>query len=83
MIRILINLLMTLAIYGCSLPNQIFYHHDAPEEFAKFYATGYAPIKTQMGKNKTEKLLRAICNSTMIVLKIDCMNFHLELESAV
>ena len=47
---------------GCSSYNDkyIEYQLEAPKEFAVLHAIGYAPISSQPGSNKTEKMLNAI-----------------------
>lgn len=60
MTRLIIISLISFVCVGCTTSSQIKYYQEAPAEFAKFYATGYAPIATQQGTNKTEKMLQAI-----------------------
>ena len=60
MIRLILISLLSLLCVSCTTSSQIKYYQEAPKEFAKFYATGYAPIESQQGNNKTEKMLRAI-----------------------
>jgi len=47
-------------LLACTTPSQINYYQAAPPQFAKFSATGYAPIHSQLGNTKTEKVLQAI-----------------------
>ncbi|MGB1299203.1 MAG: LPP20 family lipoprotein [Psychrobium sp.] len=60
MLRLLTAIVTTVLLWGCTSSSQVKYYQEAPKEFAKFYATGYAPINSQMGENKTERMLQAI-----------------------
>lgn len=60
MLRLLTAIVTTVLLWGCTSSSQVKYYQEAPKEFAKFYATGYAPINSQMGENKTERVLQAI-----------------------
>ncbi|MCG7530140.1 LPP20 family lipoprotein [Psychrobium sp. MM17-31] len=60
MLRLLTAIVTTVLLWGCTSSSQVKYYQEAPKEFAKFYATGYAPINSQMGENKTERILQAI-----------------------
>ncbi len=60
MFRLLTIIISAALVWGCTSSSQIKYYQEAPKEFAKFYATGYAPINSQMGDNKTQKVLQAI-----------------------
>lgn len=60
MLRLMFFILFSSLLFGCSSSTLVKYYQKAPEEFAKFSATGYAPISTQYGTTKTEKLLNAI-----------------------
>lgn len=65
MLRLLTAIVTTVLLWGCTSSSQVKYYQEAPKEFAKFYATGYAPINSQMGENKTERILQAIKASTL------------------
>lgn len=69
MARLTILLVILFIISGCSSSTKVNYYQETPTEFAKFYATGYAPINSQSGKTKTEKLLRAITASKLDAYK--------------
>lgn len=60
MIRLLIIIATALLLLACTTSRQVNYYQQPPTQFVKFSATGYAPIATQMGNTKTEKMLHAI-----------------------
>lgn len=60
MLRILIIAFTATLVLGCTTETKINYYQEAPVEFAKFHATGYAPITSQPGNTKTEQVLHAI-----------------------
>lgn len=60
MFRLILFTLLTSFLLGCSTSTLIKYYQKPPEEFAKFSATGYAPVSTQYGTTNTEKILNAI-----------------------
>jgi len=60
MLRLFTVIISVVLIWGCTSSSQIKYYQEAPKEFAKFYATGYAPINSQTGDNQTQKILQAI-----------------------
>jgi len=60
MIKLVIILVISVLLLACTMPSQVNYYQQPPTQFAKFSATGYAPIQSQMGKTKTEKVLQAI-----------------------
>jgi len=69
MTRLTIVTIILFIISGCSNSTKVSYYQEPPTEFAKFYATGYAPINSQSGKTKTEKLLQAITASKLDAYK--------------
>jgi len=69
MARLTILTFILFIISGCSSSTKVIYHQEPPTEFAKLYATGYAPINSQSGRTKTEKLLQAIKASKLDAYK--------------
>jgi len=54
------SILMLCLLSACSSSTHIKYRVEPPKNFSVIHAVGYAPISTQRGSNKTEKMLNAM-----------------------
>lgn len=54
------SILLICLLSACSSTTHIKYRAQPPQEFSVIHAVGYAPISSQRGNNKTEKMLNAM-----------------------
>ncbi len=57
---IISSILLLCLLSACSSTTHIKYRAEEPQESTIIYAVGYAPISSQRGSNKTEKMLNAM-----------------------
>lgn len=54
-----------LLLSACTVDRHVQYTHEAPKSFPKLVAVGYAPVSSQPGKTRTERMINAMKASKM------------------